>query len=209
MSCKSCKFWQDPNRGHESFNLLMYSWNIDEAKKILAARPRESVEVPLASVRGLIDYPPKPDGASIMSVWVDTDHVSHVDTTIPGIMGYLPISVPLVGKTNDASNRHRWPIDGYHRIARAIDLGLTTVPMLMLTAEESDWICRELGQRVSEKNPLEPLLKDDVRPVEWACISPKEQASQLCRYCDGRAEHMRHQGRQGWVPMCLKHAAKK
>lgn len=46
----------------------------------------------------------------------------------------------------------------------------------------------------------------DVRPIQWNAVSAKEQAHQMCRYCQQPATWMRKQGRQGWVPLCLKHA---
>lgn len=46
----------------------------------------------------------------------------------------------------------------------------------------------------------------EVREIGWHAVSAKEQAHQMCRYCDTRASKMRYQGRQGWVPVCYWHA---
>lgn len=64
---------------------------------------------------------------------------------------------------------------------------------------------------------MKRMPKGEVREINWSHISVKEQADQLCRYCFAQypggesygakhATHMRKQGKQGWVPICKRHA---
>ena len=52
-------------------------------------------------------------------------------------------------------------------------------------------------------------MNGEVKPIQWHCVSAKEQAHQMCRYCQNRATLMRKQGKQGWVLVCDDHARKK
>lgn len=52
-------------------------------------------------------------------------------------------------------------------------------------------------------------MSGEVKPINWSCISAKEQNHQMCRYCFARATHMRKQtvGRNKlWVALCAAHA---
>ena len=48
-------------------------------------------------------------------------------------------------------------------------------------------------------------VEHQARPVNWACISAKEQSHMQCRYCHTRAEWMRKEGKH-YVPLCPAHA---
>jgi hypothetical protein len=50
-------------------------------------------------------------------------------------------------------------------------------------------------------------FKPGVKPIHWACFSPRVQAHGQCRYCGDPARYMRHGGLKGeWIALCEWHA---
>jgi len=175
-NCKHCQWWRKhvaakpEERVHETFKFLHIEWDVTEAMKIITGtKSRKPQLLPVESLKGVVDYPrEKGEGMDLLKVHVDLDHVKHVSTNRPIVVGYFPsdTSVMRGGKQVPADGvqapRKHVVIDGHHRIARAIDLELDALPAWMLTPEESDWVCYVMGQRVGKKNPLNPPKK--VRP---------------------------------------------
>lgn len=169
VNCPNCKWWAKPGleRPHEAFRMLLCEWDVEEGREIIQAKPRMKAQVPVEHVRGLVNWPPTPDGSlDLLKIAVVAQHVPHVDHSEPCLVGYYPLEVPFVkpakaGKKKPppaADNKRRTVfLDGHHRICRAIDLKLKTLDVYVLAPEESDWICRiGGGTRVGKENPFPP-----------------------------------------------------
>lgn len=103
------------------FTFARWQWNVDAAQMLVAAAPRMPEQVPVAELRGLLGL-----------IRVNPDHVAEVDLTQPILLAPLP---------GDAAERVL-PIDGWHRIAKAVAVGVETLPAVRLTAEESKAVRR-------------------------------------------------------------------
>lgn len=106
----------------ETFQLVSRSWDVREAKKIIASkRARKVYPIPVASLKALVGTP---DTLSLC-VRVDWEVAKIVDVSVPLIL------------VQDQDLDTCVPIDGYHRIARAVLDGLTELPAVVLTKAES------------------------------------------------------------------------
>lgn len=157
--CKYCDWWKNPDRPHETFLFVLYEWDIDEAKAILAAAPRDTQTIPLSHVAKCVDWPRKDNSINLFSVYVDAAHVSHVDASIPLIVGWFP----RLSKDAPDAPRQWLIIDGHHRIAKAIDENRETLSVYVLTPEESDSILTNNLPRASKprKNRAKKGTKKD------------------------------------------------
>lgn len=100
----------------EVFELGGWRWNVATAKQIVRENPRRIIQLPLATFTC---------GVGLIGVR-DAERVDHADVTFPGLVAWTP-SVPP----------YRQVIDGWARIHRALRDGLTSIPMIMLTQQES------------------------------------------------------------------------
>ena len=133
-------------RGKETFRYWKkrYVFDVDRAREFVGDG-REPVELDEADVR-----------FSLEKVRINNEHTKHVDPCIPGI-------VAIVFYENDDGTRvsgHRL-IDGHHRAARCLELGMPYHAYL-LTAEES--------AAVLIKGPRNPALGTSER----AAAGPRE-----------------------------------
>lgn len=167
--CSHCQWWEnwfgkpENERPHETFRFVHIEWDVHEAKEIIRLKPRAPVQIPLTSLRELVDYPQKAGMMDLMKVSVLAEHVPHVDCDRPCIVGFFPPDTPVIrGKKRVPADgvqapRKRAFIDGHHRIARAIDTNRDSLLAYMLTEEESDYICYVAGSRVSRTDPVKAL----------------------------------------------------
>lgn len=151
--CKYCERWKLKDRPPETFRFLYLEWDIDEARRLLRARPRRRVRAAVAGLRGLVAYPPGEGRPDACKVHVSPEHVLHVSLRRPVLFGYLPAGVPPVCKEDAAPPRKPILLDGFHRLARAIRDGREHLTGYLLTPEESDWLCRDhiAGRRVGAR----------------------------------------------------------
>ncbi|MEV3986588.1 hypothetical protein [Nonomuraea sp. NPDC049758] len=99
----------------ETFHMLAYAWNITAAKALAAGRKPNGRLAPA-------------EWAGVLSLIATTsDHAAGVDLDEP------LIAVPV----DDAGH---FPIDGWHRIRRALTEGVQHLPAIVLTAEEEHQI---------------------------------------------------------------------
>ncbi|GLW98788.1 hypothetical protein [Microtetraspora sp. NBRC 16547] len=104
----------------ETFRLLAWTWDVSTAKKYAAGR------TPNAQLQ------PRNWTALLALVVIDEAHAETVDLAEPLIA--VPASLgggPLV-------------IDGWHRIHKALAIGVERLPVIMLTREE-EYACRIHG----------------------------------------------------------------
>jgi hypothetical protein len=115
VECRRCAY----KDGDETFQLLHLEWDIEEAKRLVEAKPHEVRPLRIADLDGLLRW-----------IAVDREHATHVPTDQPVIVAIVP---KMAADGGDAII----PIDGWHRIARAGMEGRETVPAVMLTRAES------------------------------------------------------------------------
>lgn len=107
---------------NETFAFLFDVWNVDRAKQIIKDKPRPILELDLEPLRKFVG---KPGQLVLVGVAVNWKKAQSdvVDLTVPVVMAY--------GKDKFI------PIDGWHRIAKALLKGLKTLPAVKLTRAES------------------------------------------------------------------------
>ena len=109
------------DRPREVYAFGRYRWDIDAALAIVAdGRPSFAVPVDqLARVLGLMR--------------IDREHVETTDVSRPILLAPLPGTTSVL------------PIDGWHRIARAVQLDLAELQAYVLTEAESDAVRLDSG----------------------------------------------------------------
>lgn len=134
-----CEFFEDQNREHETFvyGWGTWSWDIDEAKKIVEGREPKKADI--NDVREAVDYPIQKNEDGTQTIRIDKihvceEHLDHVDPDQPIIIGWWP------SWTNLDTNL---VLDGHHRIARNIRDETGRIFFHLLTREESDSICTD------------------------------------------------------------------
>lgn len=107
-------------------------WSVDRAKRIIKERPRPIRQLNIEPFRELLGVPGMVRFFGIRINWnkAQSDAVNLDD---PLLVAY--------GKDG------RFPIDGWHRIAKALMKGLKTLPYVGLTKEESKQVYRYTGRR--------------------------------------------------------------
>jgi hypothetical protein len=102
-----------PAQDDEIFQLLRWTWNVSRGWAL--AGDREPIDMPVAALAGLLAL-----------IRVSKAHVANVDVTKPLLAAPYPgdTSVNVI-------------IDGYHRIARAVEDELETLPVVGLTHDEA------------------------------------------------------------------------
>ncbi|MEV0615686.1 hypothetical protein AB0I81_20390 [Nonomuraea sp. NPDC050404] len=115
----------------EIFQMLGWSWDITAAKKLTQGR--------------------SPDGVIMTEWWaamlnliaIDAEHAAQVDLSEPLIAATVPTGGILI-------------IDGWHRLCKAVTIGLPELSAVVLTAEE-ERACRISGG----EEPLEDEEEED------------------------------------------------
>jgi hypothetical protein len=109
------------------FRYMAKAWDIDLAFKILEKAPRDPQLVDISKSGNLIRTDPK--------------YVASID---------LEKAAPIIVGTITADGEEYWlPLDGYHRIRRARDLGIDELPAYVLTKKETDSV--EITRKRSSK----------------------------------------------------------
>lgn len=117
----------------EYFTFLCSRFDINKAKNIIRAKPRKIVNMGLS---GVAAYVPRKtsieneDGTKslVMGIRIDWEKIDAVE---PVIDLSFPVIVATIGKNN------YFPIDGWHRIAMAVDKGIQSLPAVILTEKET------------------------------------------------------------------------
>ncbi len=121
MNSSEIEWWTHDNE--ETFYLLTAGWNVQKAKRIIEGAPREVEE---ADVRHVIPLLCEEEKLKLFSIVVDWKIVRS---------GRVNLAVPIIIAERD--DKTFIPIDGWHRIAKAKLDGLTSLPCVLLTREES------------------------------------------------------------------------
>lgn len=139
--CVRCTSVTDPlSAGEpvgEKFTFFgMGTFNIDKARQLVAdGRPVR--EVPTAKLAEFTSYTGIPGKERILAAHVDEEHIDHVPDSKddPVILAWSP----------KIRNKPRLclPIDGHHRIARAVKHNQPTVYVVVLTEKETDKIFKK------------------------------------------------------------------
>lgn len=102
----------------QTFNFLAKAWDIDAAQELLEKAPRRPKMVDIS--------------ASLNLVRTDQDYVDAID---------LETAAPIIIGTITSGGQEYWmPLDGWHRIRRAKDLGVDKLPAYILSKKETDKI---------------------------------------------------------------------
>lgn len=111
-------------RPPQFFDFGVYEYDIDAAERILAETPREPMPAPASALGGFL---------RLGIVNVDPVHVRTVDVT-----------KPLIAAVLTEMDGTALIIDGWHRVARAIDDQVAQLQVLVLTAEETEQVRRRV-----------------------------------------------------------------
>jgi hypothetical protein len=117
-----------------------------DAARAMVKDGREVHEVPTTQLQEFIDYPQKPGVMQILKTHVDEQHVDHVDLNEPVILAFNPPD-----REDKTTKRCYMPIDGNHRIAKAVKTGAATVKCVILSEEETDKILKDHSPRRPKK----------------------------------------------------------
>jgi len=123
----------------ERFVFLAFEWNVDKAKELVAGKEPDQ-----ASLDGI-------DGMLSM-IRINKEHAMSDEVDLSRPLIAVPITVD--GETSNVV------IDGWHRIYKARQQGLATLPSYVLSAEE-ELVCRTSGvlpHEQTRKQKLDNLL---------------------------------------------------
>jgi len=114
--------WNATEHSHEYFRFGQDAWNIGKAKMILASKPeRKLVTFKVIDLRPLAPL-----------VGIDWKRVDR-DLEFPVEDQVIKLRVPLIVIVTKYG---ALPIDGWHRIGKAIRMGVKTLPAVVLTKAE-------------------------------------------------------------------------
>lgn len=112
----------------ETFQFLTHSWDVSLAKKLIQSKhPRKIETMDISGVADLVGKPPSDTDTTFYVSGVTVDWAKaasdEVDLTIPIIL---------------APHRDSYmPIDGWHRIAKAVLTGVKELPCVVLNKTEA------------------------------------------------------------------------
>jgi len=117
----------------EIFEFVMRRYDIREAKKIIQEKPRKIHNMSLEGLKSMIPKRPKPieggrfemhPGIGVNWGKIDTEEIN--------------LNFPVIVATR--KDNSLLPIDGWHRMAKAMDKGITSLPAVLLTKKETKQI---------------------------------------------------------------------
>jgi len=120
--------WHDK---YEIFDFVMRRFDVNMARKII----RDSTPRPIGNMQlsGLVNLVKRPttneDGSMTMTMGMGIDW-ARIDSLEPNFDLSFPVIVADI-------KGQILPIDGWHRIAKAVDSGITVLPAVLLTKEET------------------------------------------------------------------------
>lgn len=126
-----CITWHD-HLG-EVFTFLGASWDVSAAKTILRAKPRPVERVAVSDLEPFLSRRTKRGDGSLSiraGIVVDAERVESDDE--------IDLAIPLIAAHTSGDNAI--PIDGWHRVARAVARGVADLPIVYLTKSESDLV---------------------------------------------------------------------
>jgi hypothetical protein len=126
----------------ETFHLMSATFDVRAAKKCLRETPHGVGNLPLAGLEKSVRRP-EPDKIFFGGIAVDWEKVDNDPS--------IDLSVPVILAT--LSETH-YPIDGWHRIAKAISLGLESLPCVVLSREETFQVSNLDRPKPATKNPV-------------------------------------------------------
>lgn len=112
----------------ELYHFMSLNVDVDKAKKIIQEKPRKSIMCNIESLANLVKRPVKNSDGSISMLmghyieWAKIDN-NEIDISLPLILIYI--------------KDDPWFIDGWHRIAAALEKNISELPTFVLTKQES------------------------------------------------------------------------
>jgi hypothetical protein len=146
--CRECNYWNNPVRGPEQFVSFRWVYDVEEAKRIVKDG-RTVFDCP-AEKLGLFVAVGEHEG-DLLRHYVSKQHALHVPMDEPVIMAYSP----PIGE----GPRFLMPIDGSHRIARAVLDGTAMMKAFVLSVEETDRILTCRGRKLPFQPPTKKARK--------------------------------------------------
>lgn len=120
----------------ETYRIGLVRIDVRAAKRILTSKKRRPLiyQCGLNRIADLVrrsDSQKPPDGTFVVSAseqYIDWDRISSpsIDLSVPVLLARLPRDLGGL-----------WPIDGWHRIAKAVDNHLNSLPCYILSARDS------------------------------------------------------------------------
>jgi hypothetical protein len=115
----------------ETFTFLWSEWDVDAAKAIIQAKPRKIERIAVDRLEPFLSKrTPHKTGTGFTiraGILTDADRVANDES--------ISLDVPLIVAITPEGNA--LPIDGWHRVAKAVALGVETLPLVYLTKAES------------------------------------------------------------------------
>ena len=114
----------------EMFSFLTSDWDVDAAKRIIAAKPRKIERIDTHVCEPFLSRRMATPGGGLTiraGILTNSERVANdasIDLTIPLIVAHTKQGNAL-------------PIDGWHRVAKAVALGVEKLPVVYLTKAES------------------------------------------------------------------------
>ena len=149
---------------NEVFRFLHTTYDVDKAKVLLAKNPRESSELVVATCKQFIGgVPPRgenPKALPLLSVHIEWEKVWRMVDNPPE--EEVPVILSHYGE-------YILPIDGWHRIAKAMAMGMQTVPAVILELNETRKIATGLPRGTLPKSKKRALSVDrpHLSTVAW------------------------------------------
>ena len=112
----------------EVFNFVSTQFDVELAKKIIREKPRSIMKMDITHLDKFVGKKPKQEGGS----YTLTPMISVDRSKFEGDV--VDLSMPVIVASKGKSTL---PIDGWHRIAKALELGLNDLPAVLLTEEET------------------------------------------------------------------------
>jgi hypothetical protein len=139
-NCNGNRFsdWKDSKEmgwPSEVFRCWLQRWDIDKAKEKLREKPRAPQTIKVGDVEKLLSKITDLGNGKhrvTMGVTVDWEAAKSGKTKLGDV---IDLSVPLIGILDDSGEGTI--IDGHHRIARAVELKVKELPVVVLDAEEA------------------------------------------------------------------------
>jgi hypothetical protein len=114
----------------ETFSFLFTEWDVDAAKAIIQAKPRRIERIAVSDLEPFLGKQTRTESGGLViraGILTSTERVDTDET--------IDLAVPLIAAFTKQGNA--LPIDGWHRVAKAVALGVETLPIVFLTKAES------------------------------------------------------------------------
>ena len=115
----------------EMFEFVMSRWDVRMAKAIIHETPRPVLKMSLEGLKSVVPERPVAQENGLLTmhpgISVDWDKIDSEE---------IDLSIPVIVVTR--KNGSTLPIDGWHRIAKAMDQGIGSLPAVLLNEEETE-----------------------------------------------------------------------